>query len=58
MKNKNNNLVMEMIDQLDVDDSTKGAMKRIFESEIIHSNSSSNKTKVNNCREVIERVTK
>lgn len=58
MKNKNNNLVIEMIDRLDVDDITKSSMKKIFESEVIHSNDTSSKTKVINCREVIEKVTK
>ena len=59
MTSKNNNLVFEMIDDVESDEVVKDIMKKIFSSEIRHSNSSSaTKIKVNYCRELVEKVVK
>lgn len=59
MSSKNNNLVFEMIDKLESDDTIKEIMKKIFSSELSHTNATSaKKAKVTYCREVVEKVVK
>lgn len=54
-----NNMVMEMIDDLDEDESFKNSMREIFQTVSLHSNGPATaKYKINNCRKIIEKAIK
>ena len=52
-------MVMEMIDDLDEDESFKNSMREIFQTVSLHSNGPATaKYKINNCRKIIEKAIK